>query len=301
MAVYIDVSKMSTPTSNYLLPTNKVHVNDNIPLFWYNAYLCYISNSNYFKVIILFTIKRCSNEGGFTSVAFKVLRNSILKCSLLKALLILYFYWIFMVNISLIVICNMSILNPGPLCQSKNNLSIIYHNVRGFVHFGDLGKVNPALVTTKLLEFQSYVYENRPDIIIINETWLKKSIHSNEILSDQSYKIFRLDRSQKTHPIDINNPDRYKRNGGGVLIAVRSDLDIQTKSLTLKCKAEILSIELKLGNGKNVCLSTCYRVGTLRDENHAEIENYLKALTRTKKFSKHVLIGDFNLKKNIVA
>ena len=293
MAMYIDVSKI--PTSNYATPPDKVHVNNNIP-FWYNAYLCYMSHC--IKVIIFFTIKRCNNEGGFASVAVKLLRNSILKCSLLKFSM-LYSCWIFMVNIMLLVICNMSILNPGPLCQSKNNISIIYHNVRGFVHFGDLGKVNPALVTTKLLEFQSYVYENKPDIIIINETWLKKSIHSNEILSDQSYKIFRLDRSQKTHPIDINDPDKYRRNGGGVLIAVRSDLDIQTKSITLKCKAEILSIELKLGNGKNICLSTCYRVGTLRDENHGEIENYLNALTRTKKFSKHVLIGDFNLKKTL--
>ena len=39
------------------------------------------------------------------------------------------------------------------------------------------------------------------------------------------YKVSRLDKSAKTHPIDPNNPNKFRKNGGGVLIAIRRDMD----------------------------------------------------------------------------
>ena len=36
----------------------------------------------------------------------------------------------------------------------------------------------------------------------------------------------RLDRSEKTHLVDPDNPRKFKQNGGGVLLAVRVDADI---------------------------------------------------------------------------
>ena len=48
-------------------------------------------------------------------------------------------------------------------------------------------------------------------------------------------------------------------------------------------------------NGKNLCISTFYRVGTLREENSNEFSNYFKILASKKKIDRHVLIGDMNL------
>ena len=48
-------------------------------------------------------------------------------------------------------------------------------------------------------------------------------------------------------------------------------------------------------NGKNLCISTFYRVETLREENFNEFSNYFKILASKKKIDRHVLIGDMNL------
>ncbi len=88
-------------------------------------------------------------------------------------------------------------------------------------------------------------------------------IHNNEILPFYSYKIFRKDRSLLTHPPDTLNPNKFKRNGGGVLIAIKSSLDLKPSVLKSNCKAEFLSVTLTAPNRKKICLSTCYRVGVL--------------------------------------
>ena len=147
----------------------------------------------------------------------------------------------------------------------------------------------------KISEIQTHVMDKKPDIVILNETWLSKNINDDEIFPSQLYKVFRLDRSLKTHPMDPSNPKKYRKNGGGVLIAIRSDLNCESTLVTLKCKAEILSVELALSNGKYICLSTLYRVGTLGTENHSAVDNYLRNLAKRKKYSSIILIGDINL------
>ena len=80
------------------------------------------------------------------------------------------------------------------------------------------------------------------------------------------------------------------------LIAHRNDLDISSsKILTTKAKAELLSVILRLPNGKNLCISTFYRLGTLGDENFQEFYNYFKVLATKKKIDRYLLIGDMNL------
>ena len=107
--------------------------------------------------------------------------------------------------------------------------------------------------------------------------------------------MFRSDRSETTHPFDVNNPNEIRKGGGGVLIAVRNDLDMKSTIVKSTVKAEILSIVLTNGYNKKVCLSTCYRVGTLGVENFNEIDKHLRMITKRKDISKHILIGDFNL------
>ena len=207
-----------------------------------------------------------------------------------------YTYWIVSINIILIVIANPCIVNPGPPQQSSaSGLSVLYHNARGFMSYNPrLPKNPPELNITKILNFQSYIFNHKPDVIVVNERWLNKTINSSEIFPNNSYKVFRLDRSCDTHPPDKNNPNKYRRGGGGVLIAVRSDLDIKSHLIKSKAKAEILSIILT-NNNKKFCISTCYRVDTLRLENFTEIYKHLESICKRKDINKHILLGDFNL------
>ena len=94
-------------------------------------------------------------------------------------------------------------------------------------------------------------YHNKIDIVIINETWLVDDIINEEIFPSNAYKIFRFDRSHISHPPDPINPDKFRRNGGGVLIAVRSDADVTCKKVKVSCNAEILTLQVTLKNKKS--------------------------------------------------
>ena len=203
-------------------------------------------------------------------------------------------FWLTILNLLLIVITNPAIKNPGP---SSEDFTVLYQNVRGFVPFSALGKKILPLDSNKLVEFQSYVFENKPCLVVLNETWLSKDHLDNEIFPNDSYRCYRLDRSLKTHPMDPNNKNKFKTRGGGLMFAVRSDLSIDLKQVGIRSKAEILSLELKISNTNVICVTTCYRVGTLGVINHKEIASHLRDITRKKKYNKHIVLGDFNLSK----
>ena len=100
----------------------------------------------------------------------------------------------------LIAITNSSIRNPGPRphenhSSNSDTLTIYYQNVQGLIPFSELDKKHPNLDQTKILELQSYIYENNPDAIVLNETWLKNSILDEEIIPSNEYKIYRWDRT----------------------------------------------------------------------------------------------------------
>ena len=83
-------------------------------------------------------------------------------------------------------------------------LTIFYNNVQGLINARDFACEHPLLNMTKLHELHGFLYTHAPDVVVLNETWLKKSIHDNEILPP-NYKIFRLDRSLSTHGNDSKN------------------------------------------------------------------------------------------------
>ena len=140
-----------------------------------------------------------------------------------------------------------------------------------------------------------FLFRDKPDILILNETWLKKSILDNEILPS-NYKIFRLDRTIASHPWDPNQPKKYRKNGGGVLIAHRNDLDVSSTKISFtKVQAEFLFVVFKLPHGKKFCASTFYRVGNPGVENFHEFNKYFELLATKNKIGQHLLIGDMNL------
>ena len=110
-------------------------------------------------------------------------------------------------------------LNPVP-----GLLKICYQNVQGLIRIKDLSLKQPSLNITKYCELNANININRPDVIMLNEIWLKKSVNDHEIIKDTNFSIFRNDRTQASHPSDPNNPKKFKKFGGGVLIAIRSDI-----------------------------------------------------------------------------
>ena len=198
--------------------------------------------------------------------------------------------WTFMLNFAMIAICNPSLLNPGP-----NTLSVMYHNVQGLIPFSELGQAHSKLDQSKLLELQAHVFVSKPDIIVMNETWLRSTIHDNEIFPVNTYKIFRRDRSKWSHPRDPDNPNKFREYGGGVLIAVKSDLDLVSKEIKLPSGSEMVAVELTLPGGEKTVICTCYRVGTLGEANHNKIVSNLRAIIHKRTPPKLHVIGDFNL------
>ena len=207
--------------------------------------------------------------------------------------------FILMFIFRMISIINCSLLNHGPghvLSPSNvTGFSVYYQNVQGLIPFTELSNKYPKLDYTKIAEIHAYIHEERPDVIVLNETWLKSSDLDEEILPVNDYKIFRCDRSEFTHPCDPDNPCKFRRNGGGVLIAISSSLQVSSNAIDLKCKAEMLAVELILDDGSKIVLSTCYRVSTLGIQNCNVITSALSKLLRKKKLKKFLLIGDFNL------
>ena len=199
--------------------------------------------------------------------------------------------WILLVNFLLIAVSNPSLKNPGP----QGDYSVFYCNVQGLIPFGELAVENPMLNFTKIHELNHLLSVQKPDIVIYNETWLKNNVLDSEVLPTNIYKVFRLDRSAYTHPPDPNNSRKFRRNGGGVLIGIKHDLDIESKETPIKCKAEILSIELTDKIGRKSIISSLYRVGTLGFENHNRVSQYLHTIRKRRRVQSLTLIGDLNL------
>ena len=193
-------------------------------------------------------------------------------------------------NFLLIGICNPSMLNPGP-----DSLKVCYQNVQGLLPFSQLNDPHPSLDNTKIFELNSFINQFTPDVLLLNETWLKKSIKDEEIIDrNLNYKIFRSDRSQVTHPSDPSNPKKFRKNGGGVLIAVRMDIEAEVKRISMRKGAEIVSVEVKICNEKLIFCSV-YRVGTLGSVNHDSIISSLKSFYGGRNLKNVVITGDFNL------
>jgi len=222
------------------------------------------------------------------SYLFKLAVNILYRyLKILSGGIVLFLY---ILNLILIVICNSSLLNPGP-----NSLSVVYNNIHGFINTRDLASTSPPLNMTKVHEIHGYIFTNRPDIVILNETWLKKSILDSEVLPD-NYKVFRVDRSLKSHPMDPIQPKKFRKNGGGILIAHRCDIDISSIKFTkVSVEAELMSVILKTISGKSFCISTFYRVGTLGKDNFDQFKKHFIALAENKKLHRHILVGDFNM------
>ncbi len=196
-----------------------------------------------------------------------------------------------LLNFLMIAIVNPSMLNPGP-----DHLKVCYQNVRGLIPFSNLKQSQPNLDQTKIYELNTYLATIKPDVMLLSETWLRKSIKDSEIISTSNYNVYRSDRSQLTHPSDPNNPSKYRTYGGGVLIAARSDIDATIKRISVRRGAEIVAVEISINEVKYI-FCVVYRVGTLGSENHKNIVDSIKPFFTGRKAKKVFILRDFNLNK----
>ena len=204
---------------------------------------------------------------------------SFIACS--KLILSNMCYYIVSINLFLIVISNCSMLNPGP------DIKVSYCNAQGLILGTSMRGNSPIFQTNKILHLQSYLHFNSPDILILNETWLNEHVHTNEIVEEQYYKSFRLDRTQE-------DKNRYgKIGGGGIIIFIKQGLNIETKVLNLEHKVPFLAIEVKLQNSTKFCLSTFYRYSYSGISELEEVEKCLRYISQ--KYSRKILVGDLNL------
>ena len=255
--------------------------------FYPNWHISYISLAHikigYFCLLSSIVLKYVRLSGKNTKICspkFKSRSHRILNYLLLYLLLL---------NFILIGIVNPSLLNPGPKC-----LKISYQNVQGLIPFKDLSLKQPSLDQTKIYELNNYINKNKPDIFILNETWLKKSIGDREVVKDDTYEVFRNDRTHTTHPPDPNDPKKFRTSGGGMLIAIRLVIQAEIKNISVRKGAEIKAIEVTIDNRKYI-FCTAYRVGNLGETNHTSIVNTLKSFFKVRNPRKIFFIGDINL------
>ena len=166
------------------------------------------------------------------------------KCSRATRIIINLILGILVLNFLLIGIVNPSLLNPGP-----DELEVYYQNVQGLLPFKELDKAQPKLIETKIFEINSYVNKYKLHVIMLNETWLKKSIGNRAVI-----EVFRLDRSKVSYPPDPDNPNKYRKYGGGVLVAFQTDIkDMEFKRLSARKGCELVAFEMTHGEKKIFC------------------------------------------------
>ena len=237
-----------------------------------------------------------SRTGDISNSSFAKLLSNFIKCrngTFMHRLGNKYTFYTTLINLLLIVIVTPSIVNPGPISSnisdshSNNRLSVAYCNAQGLILMSTMKSQAPIFQTNKLLEIQSYIHINSPDIMIINETWLNDNINSNEIVSEQFYKMFRLDRT-------TDDKKKYSKfGGGGLLVLVKQSLKVETKFVNIETWAPILSIEIKFEDSSKICLSSFYRYGYSSLDMYDEAARYYRAVCQ--KYNKLILIGDINL------
>ena len=72
---------------------------------------------------------------------------------------------------------------------------------------------------------------------------------------------------------------------------------MNSKVIKSNSKAEILSICLDIEWGKKICFTTCYRVGTLNQENLIEIDRHINMISNTKTIKSHTLFNEYFYKQ----
>ena len=128
----------------------------------------------------------------------------------------------------------------------KFRLKVLYSNARSIkalVHpvGNQFGKI------CKIALLQQLIYNGNYVVVCVCETWLNNLVQSSEILPNYG-SIFRC--------------DRIGRIGGGVLVAVKADIQVTRRHDLEPDKTEVIVIEIMKSSNEPVILYTFYRPPT---------------------------------------
>ena len=134
---------------------------------------------------------------------------------------------------------------------------------------------DPSVKVCKIFKLQDLVYAGVYDLVCICETWLNDMVLSSELLP--GYSIFGRDRACKT--------------GGGVLIAVKSDLQSIRRNYLERNDTEMVLVEI-VTCSKSLLLYTFYRpLGS----NNVDLNHLNSSLRSNSESSCVLVVSDFNI------
>ena len=139
--------------------------------------------------------------------------------------------------------------------------------------------LNARSLRNKVLDLQALLLEDYFPVIAITETWL-----------DSSFMDFELGLNDYC----VHRKDRQDRRGGGVLLAVHTDLiSIRRRDLEYNDNIETVMVEICQKSKDNVLFGVCYRPPSADVEYSLKLRQCLERIEMTR-FATCFLVGDFN-------
>ena len=137
--------------------------------------------------------------------------------------------------------------------------------------------LNARSLRTKLVDFQTSIYAENVDLLIVTETWLTSAILDHKILPSC---------------YDMHHRDRSDRRGGGVLLAVKNDINA-VRRIDLESNCELVVVEVCPDRGNKFILCGFYRPPSTKSEYLLELKRLLSKVEGDS--TPIYLCGDFNL------
>ena len=166
--------------------------------------------------------------------------------------------------------------NPTPK-SSKKKLEKNLKNPKSKINTLTIMNINFQSCKNKADEFQLFLDEHKPDIVVGTETWLNPQIKDSEIFPE-TYNIFRNDRT-----------DGY----GGVLIAIKNT--IVCERIPTKENLEHLACKMFTSNNPPIILNAIYRPPSSSLQYTLDICDEIEKTYKNHKNSILWTLGDFNL------
>lgn len=122
------------------------------------------------------------------------------------------------------------------------------------------------------------------DIVVLTETWLRPDISNDEFAS--SYNVFRCDRSSATSSL---------QRGGGVLIAVKAELNCRSVALENCESLEQAVVQIKLQKFSVYVCGIYLRPNSQPELYYSHSMAVQQLCERTASADKVIVMGDYNL------
>ncbi|XP_072180907.1 uncharacterized protein [Diadema setosum] len=147
---------------------------------------------------------------------------------------------------------------------------------------------NARSIRRKFADLVAYIDCKQPDIISITETWLDSTCESSELSIPNDYVIFRRDREQP------GNGQRM-RNGGGVLLCLRSSLCPRQLPNLQHPELENVAAEICI-NGSKWIVATLYRPPNNLADFWDRLQDSIDQIQSVSSSYRGILLtGDFNI------